>query len=173
MRPWTWAEHCAAIGAGIVDVDWVNLAIVRIVFARKKSIGETALVDIITTEGVGRLEMWIESAFDLETSTYVVLLVYLLPVIGIGEETIIMFIIGGGSEADFLAQLGIVGGLDLILSVVACGKRKFFPLKVERGEGIYINDTTHGVAAIQCALRSTQYLDALNVGQLKIKGALI
>ena len=47
-----------------------------------------------------------------------------------------------------------MGGLDLILSVVACGERKLLPLEVERGEGIYINDTAHGVAAIQRTLRT-------------------
>ena len=73
------------------------------VCAGKESVRETALIDIIATESVGRLEMRIESAFNLETSAYVVLLVYLLPVMGVGEETIVMLILGGRRKADLLA----------------------------------------------------------------------
>ena len=96
-------EHRAAIGAGVIDVDWVDLSIVYMVCAGKESVRETALIDIIATESVGRLEMRIESALNLETSAYIVLLVYLLPVMGIGEETIVMLIIGGCRKADLLA----------------------------------------------------------------------
>ena len=42
-----------------------------------------------------------------------------------------------------------MGGLDLILSVVACGERKLLPLEVERGEGIYINDTAHAAEPLR------------------------
>ena len=161
------------IAAGVVEVDRLHVPVIRVAAAREQSVGESALVRVVGGERVGDSQIRVEPAFQLDASAYVVFLVHAFSIVSVGVETVVVVVIHRRGESYFLAELAIVGGFHLILSVASGGDGEAFPLEIERRDGVDVHDAAHGVSSVQRPLRAAQYLDSLDVGQLEVEGALV
>ena len=72
-----------------------------------------------------------------------------------------------------MSRLHIVRSFNTKLSVIPIRNRKLRALIVEGRKRMYVDNPSHGIAAVEGALRTSQYLDALDIRQLKIECALI
>ncbi|OAV65593.1 hypothetical protein Barb4_03282 [Bacteroidales bacterium Barb4] len=162
-------RHPAIVAARVVDGNGQDFIVRAVVL----SVRESPLRGIIKGKGIGGSEAGSNAPVHLEASARRLLIVRLATCVFIGEKAVASVVIPAGGKGELVAQLAVMRSLCLEQSVVSAGHRQLRALKIKRRKRADVNNPAHRIPAVKCALRAAKHFNPLNVGQLKVKRALV
>ena len=109
-----------------------------------------------------------------ESSAYALCIVHLLAAEGgVAEESALVVVVASGGEGEAGAHAVVVGERGVVVVARGSAQAQVGALVAEGRLGVDLDESAHGVAAIEGALRAAQHVDALYVGIAKVEGRLV
>ena len=88
----------------------------------------------------------------------------------VAEESSLIIVEPSGGKGEPFRKAVIVGQRGIIGIVRTCPHAEVRPLVGEGGFGVHLNQSAHGIAPVERALRTAQHVDALYVGIAEVEG---
>ena len=133
------------------------------------SVSISSLIAVLIADVQVQLHVLAGQVDASEPSSGSLAFVYLFVKVGILEKASSVFIKCSGGEGKLIRHAVIVSHGSIVIIVSPGTQSKVGALITERRFGVYLDQSSHGVASIEGSLRTAQHVDALNVGIVEVE----
>ena len=172
-------EQVASVAARLVVADGAYCGLQRLglllrIDAAHIIIGIATLVVVLVAQAEVELPAVGGEQDAAEAPAYALCIVHLLAAEGgVAEESALVVVVASGGEGEAGAHAVVVGERGVVVVARGSAQAQVGALVAEGRLGVDLDESAHGVASIEGALRAAQHIDALNVGIAKVEGRLV